>query len=144
MLVLRSLTLGLLVATVWMSVLFVTRNEPCWHEAPRPAAVPAPPPAVVNNVTVIDLAALPDGQQRRMRDIAELVHLERHEAIVAVDDRPVTFSIACSSAPHYCMGAVLGSGRYVEGLARDAVAGSFVDFTVASSTASRRVLVLVH
>ncbi len=144
MLVLRSLTLGLLVATVWMGVLFVTRSEPCWHEAPRSTAVPAPLPAVVNTVTVIDLAPLPDGEQRRMRDVAELVRLERHEQIVAVDDHPVAISIACSSAPHYCMGAVLGGGRYVEGLARDAVAGSFVDFTVASSTASRRVLVLIH
>jgi hypothetical protein len=140
MLVFRSLTLGLLGACLWTLLLLVTRSERHWCVAPRPPAAAAP---VANPITVIDLAAQPS-LERSIRDLADLVRLAPDENIVAVDDRPVVVSPACGAAPHYCDGVVLRGGRFVAGLRPVAAANDFVDFTVASATASRRVLVLIH
>lgn len=139
MLVLRSFTLGLLGACAWMLAILVARSEPQWCAAPR-----APAPAVVANpVTIIDLAPAPEGTWR-IRDLADMIRLAPGEEIVAVNDHPVVVRSGCSAAQHYCNGAVLANGRLVEGLAVAATADRFADFTVASATTSRRVLVLIH
>jgi len=144
MLVLRSLTVGLLGVCVWTLLILVDRSEPQWCAVPRIPAAAAPAHSIANAVSIIDLATLPGGESRGLRDLAELVRLAPDERIVAVDDRPVEVSLGCSAAPHYCSGVVLGGGRYVDGVRARVAAGSFVDFTVASAMASRRVLVLAH
>ncbi|MBA3456576.1 MAG: hypothetical protein H0T42_26035 [Deltaproteobacteria bacterium] len=137
---LRSFTLGLLGACAWMLAILVARSEPQWCPAPR---APAPAAVVANPITVIDLASASPGAWR-VRDVADMVRLAPGEEIVAVNDRPAVVSWGCSRAPHDCAGAVLARGRYVEGLASEMTAEQVADFTVASATASRRVLVLIH
>lgn len=117
MLVFRSLTFGLLGACVAMLFILVARGEPQWCPTPRP---PAPAAAVANPVTIIDLARATDGAWQ-IRDLADMIRLAPGEEIVAVDDQPV-----------------------VEGLPMTATADRFADFTVASATTNRRVLVLIH
>jgi len=144
MLVLRSLTFGLLGACLWTLLILVHRSEPRGYDAPPQPAAAAPVMGIANAVSIIDLAALPRDQARGLRDLAELLRLAPDERIIAVDDRPVVVSNGCSAAPHDCDGVALGGGRYVAGAPNSVPAGSFVDFTVASATASRRVLVLAH
>ncbi len=144
MLLLRSLTVGLLGVCVWTLLILVDRSEPHGCVTPRMPVAAAPAPSIANAVSIIDLATLPGGETRGLRDLAELIRLAPGERIVAVDDRPVEVRIGCSAAPHYCDGVVLGGGRFVAGAPAIVAAGSFVDFTVASATASRRVLVLSH
>lgn len=139
MLVLRSLTLGLLGACLSMLAILVARTEPQWCPAPRPPA----PAGVANPITIIDLAPAPEGAWG-IRDLADMIRLAPGEEIVAVNDHPVVVRSACSLAPHYCNGAVLAHGRLVEGMPVAATANRYADFTVASATASRRVLVLIH
>jgi len=140
MLVLRSLTVGLLGACLWTLVILVNRSEPLWHEAPRPAPPLAP---TANQITVIDLAHVSAGAWR-IRDLADMIRLDANEQIVAVNDHPVRLRPGCSAAPHDCDGSLLDGDRLVVGLPVDATANRFADFTVASATGSRRVLVLIH
>ena len=140
MLVLRSLTIGLLAACLWTLVILVNRSGPRWHVTPRPAAPAIPTP---NQITVIDLAHVSAGAWR-IRDLADMIRLDADEQIVAVDDHPVRLRPGCSAPPQYCDGSLLDGDRLVEGLPRDATANRFADFTIASATASRRVLVLIH
>jgi len=144
MLLLRSLTVGLLGVCVWTLLILVDRSERHGGAAPQIPAAAARPHSIANAVSIIDLAALPDGERRELRDVAELIRLAPGERIVAIDDRPVEVSLGCSAAPHDREGIVLGGGRFVAGAPTRVPAGSFVDFTVASATASRRVLVLSH
>lgn len=140
MLVLRSLTIGLLGACLWTLVILVNRSESHWHFAPRP---PAPAAPTANPITVIDLAHVSAGAWR-IRDLADMIRLDADEQIVAVDDHPVRLRPGCSAAPHDCEGSLIGGDRLVEGLPVDATANRFADFTIASATGSRRVLVLLH
>lgn len=137
----RLLTLGLLGACLWILLILVNhRAESHGCVAPRP---PAPAAVVANPITVIDLAPAASGAWR-IRDLADMIRLAPGEDIVAVNDHPVVVRYGCAMAQHYCDGAVLANGRLVEGLPVAATANRFADFTVASATASRRVLVLIH
>lgn len=125
-----------------MLLILVDRSDHWCAARPSPAlAHVALPPE--NPITVIDLSQQ-SSFDRSVRDLAALVRLAPGEDIVAIDDRPVVHSAACSAAPHHCDGVVLPGGRFVAGLQRVAADHGFVDFTVASARASRRVLVLVH
>lgn len=142
MMLLRLLTLGLLGACLGILLTLVTRSEPHWTHAPRPPA-PAVAAVVANPITIIDLASA-DGGGWKLRDLADMIRLSPGEEIVAVDDHPVVVRYGCSVAQHDCNGAVLANGRLVEGLPVAATANRFADFTVASATTTRRVLVLIH
>lgn len=140
MLVFRTLTLGLLGACLWTLLILVDRGEPRWCAAPRPP-VPAAPAA--NAITIIDLAHVSAGAWR-IKDLANMIRLDRDEQIVAVNDHPVRLRPGCSAAPDYCNGALLDGDRVVEGLPAHAEANRFADFTIASGPSTRRVLVLIH
>ena len=137
----RLLTLGLLGACLGILLILVNhRSEAHWCAAPR---APAPAVAVTNPITIIDLAPAATGAWS-IRDLADMIRLAPGEEIVAVDDHAVALAYGCGVAQHYCDGAVLANGRLVKGLPVAATADRFADFTVASASASRRVLVLIH
>ena len=138
---LRLLTLGLLGACLGVLLILVNhRSEPHACVALRP---PVPHAVVANPLTVIDLASAAGGAWS-IRDLADMIRLAPGEDIVAVNDHPVVVRYGCAIAPHYCNGALLANSRLVEGLPVAATADRYADFTVASATTSRRVLVLLH
>ncbi len=118
MLVFRSLSLGL-VGACFLMLAFRPAYE--IRFAPSPAL--APPPAVHDSATIVDVAAgVPPGQ------LSSLIRLAANEHVVAVDDVPVADDLAA--------GAVIAE--------HELHTGRYVDLEVAGDAGTRRVLVLLH
>lgn len=122
MLLFRSMTLGLLGACVVL-LARLPLGRPV-VVAPRPLAVAAAPrmeAAATPSIQIVDVGP-------GVEDVVGLIQLAPDEQVVAIDDRAVPSTLVA--------GAVIA--------AHPRRAGAFLDLTVASATASRRVLVLLH
>jgi len=119
MLLFRSLTIGLIGACF---LLQLERLQTAPLAAPPvhvASFLPAPPPPVAS-ATIIDVAgSVPP------RQLSTLVHLDRDERVLAVDDRQVDSDLDA-------------------GAAIAAHASSYIDLTVGSTAGARRVLMILH
>ncbi len=91
---------------------------------PRPLVVSAAPPADESSPPSIQIVDVGPGAG----DVVGLIRLAPDEQVVAIDDRAVPSTLVA--------GAVIA--------AHPRRPGAFLDLTVASAVASRRVLVLLH
>lgn len=113
--VLRLVMTGLCAACV---VLLAT-SEPLRIEILRPVVIRERAPAV----SVVDVASAV-----APADLVALLHLRSNERVSAINDRPVSDE--------------LGAGPSIAALAPHA--GEYLDLTVSTAVAERRVLVLMH
>ena len=122
MLLFRSMTLGLLGACVVL-LARLPLGRPV-VVTPRPLVVTAAPPAEGPALPSIQIVDVGPG----VVDVVGLIQLAPDEQVVAIDDRAVPSTLVAGAA------IAIHPRR----------PGAFLDLTVASAVASRRVLVLLH
>lgn len=125
MFLLRLVTTALCAACVVLLVTFQPVRIVTAPASPLPPIVPGPclGPPRTQPLTVIDVAAGVTPSQ-----LGELLHLRSDEHITAVNDRPLTCSVAVPE-------------QIAERAPR---AGGYIDLTVTSEMTERRILVLMH
>lgn len=115
MLLFRSLTIGLIGACF---LLQLERFQTPPQAVPTQEHIPASPPAAA--ATIIDVAG-----SVAPRELSSLVHLDRDERVIAVDDRAVGSDLEAGAA-----------------IAQHA--NGYIDLTVGTAASARRVLMILH